>query len=103
MKLDDYKLRLTHLLTQNYQLIKEGGIRKHSDPKIEGFMEAGLVLGVVSKQDLQVIINQAHLQVFNVPFAEKIRPQDKNDDLLDVPTWLRDRKSIDSKDVEKSE
>ncbi|BBP43529.1 hypothetical protein [Thiosulfativibrio zosterae] len=90
-----YQERLTQLLIENYTLIKDGGMRKKSDPKIEGFMEAGLVLNVVNKTDLQAIINNAHKQVFGIPFSERIRPQNANDELLDIPTWMRDNKVMD--------
>ena len=87
----NYKKRLFELLKANYEQLKVTGIRKRSDPKIEGFMEAGLCTGVVDQELLRGIINDAHLAVFDVPFAEKIRPKSPDSELLDIPTYIRDK------------
>lgn len=91
MDLEIYKARLYELLKSSYQQVKETGKRKTSSPKIEGFMEAGLSLGAVSQEDLRLIINNAHKEVFGVPFTEKIRPKSSDSELLDIPTYIRDR------------
>ncbi len=91
MDLEVYKSRLYQLLKNSYQQMKETGKRKTSNPKIEGFMEAGLSLEAVSQEDLRLIIDEAHKEVFGVPFAEKIRPKSSDSELLDIPTYIRDR------------
>ncbi len=94
MNLEVYKNRLQNLLETNYELIKNAKQRKRSDLKVEGFMEAGLCLGVVTKSELQDVVDAAHIKVFGVPFNEKIRPKNIDDGLLDIPTWIRDKVQI---------
>ncbi len=57
-------------------------------------MEAGLCAQLVNSEELRQIIDDAHSSVFGVPFKEKVRPKDASSDLLEVPTWIRDGKSI---------
>lgn len=88
-----YKIRLKELLTVLYQNTKEHKKRTES-PKIEGFIEAGLCSGILSRSEVEEIINLAHKDVFGFEFIDKIRPNDKDSELLDIPTYIRDRKEI---------
>lgn len=90
----NYEKRLFELLKANYEQFKTTGIRNRSNPKIEGFMEAGLCRGIVDREKLTKIINHSHEAVFGVPFSEKIRPNELDSDLLDIPTYFRDGKYI---------
>jgi len=94
MNIDAYRNRLKQLLVKNYELLKTTGRKVRSDQKIEGYMEAGLSLGVVSKNDLERIIDEAHSEVFSVPFVQKVRAESLNDEILDIPTWIRDKKDL---------
>ena len=95
MNIEFYKDRLKSLLVKNYELLKESGQKVRRDLRIEGFMEAGLCLGLLFKDDLKQVIYEAHIEVFGVPFAEKIRAKSLDDELLDIPTWIRDKLDID--------
>ncbi|MBE0471704.1 MAG: hypothetical protein IBX55_19615 [Methyloprofundus sp.] len=93
MKHDAYLLNLRKLLVENYQTQAK---TKKISPKmayhIQGYMEAGLVSGMASKDSLEEVINQAHVQVFGIPFEERKTLEPSQTDLLDIPTWIRNRK-----------
>ena len=57
--------------------------------RIEGFMEAGLISGLVTRNDLKQVINDAHKAVYGVTFDERKETSLDAENLWDVPTWIR--------------
>lgn len=88
-----YQARLNTLLLELYETMLTSKQRINS-PKIEGFIEAGLCADVVSREEVEQIIDAAHLKVFGVRFTSKLRPTESNSEVLDIPTYIRDRKQI---------
>lgn len=58
--------------------------------RIEGFMEAGMITRVTSGDELEAIINKAYKSVHGVDFQD--RSQDQTSEMLDIPTYLREKK-----------
>lgn len=63
-----------------------------------GYMDAGLVTGLVTKDELQALIDQRHQSMFGMTIAERRRLQKKPPGLdfdaedyafYEVPTWMR--------------
>lgn len=93
MENTEYFKRLHILLTALYSKSLDNKERIPS-PKIEGFIEAGLCSGVATRSQIEDVIDQAHKEIYGFGFNEKIRPSDKNSEILDIPTYIRDRKEI---------
>ena len=84
-----YLQQLAILLKSEYQSASRSSARTLSVSKIEGYMEAGMLLGQVSRDELSRLIDDVHLEVFGTPFNEKRPSHELSEDELDVPTWLR--------------
>jgi hypothetical protein len=85
-----YGQRLKQLLIAHYQ---DQRLAKKISPQkayhIQGFMEAGLITKLVSKDALQQYIDAAHREVFGVDYNARTHPTAEQAKLLDIPTWLR--------------
>ncbi|MBN2647268.1 MAG: hypothetical protein JXR44_05740 [Thiotrichales bacterium] len=82
-----YKQHLQTLLQDLYQRKKnETATIEHL--KIEGFMQAGQLGGIVSKSELEAEIDHAYQTVFGVNFSER-NPSEKS--WLNIPAYIRER------------
>lgn len=88
--------RLEELLINNYQYLKDnhGSIDSKQSAYIQGFMEACLINQSVSRTGIESIINRAHEKVFGVDFKSRQDLKVATDDWLDIPTHIRQNKSI---------
>lgn len=84
-----YLQHLAQLLRAEYQSASRSASKTPSVSRIEGYMEAGMLLGQVSRDDLTRLIDEVHQEVFGTPFNEKRPVEILSEDELDVPTWLR--------------
>ena len=92
----DSSERLEELLIINYQLLKDnhGKIDSKQSAYIQGFMEACLMNRSLSRMGIESIINKAHKKVFAVDFKSRQDLKVATDDWLDIPTHIRQNKSI---------
>jgi hypothetical protein len=90
MNKQEYLKRLSELLKLSYQQLKEtNGRSQFGGEHIQGYMEAGLISGVVNKLALESTIDGAYKAVFGVTFKERANVMPSSEDVLDVPTWIR--------------
>lgn len=88
--------RLEELLINNYKYLKgnHGNIDSKQSAYIQGFMEACLLNRSLSRTGIESIINRAHKKVFGVDFESRQDLKVATDDWLDIPTHIRQNKSI---------
>tara|TARA_B100000787_G_C16148741_1_gene275558 strand:- start:790 stop:1113 length:324 start_codon:yes stop_codon:yes gene_type:complete len=74
----------------------DSAYRKKLESKIDGFIAAGILIDLISKQELQKIIDAEHISVFGMTRderREKLRFQSKGSvidwDIYDIPTIHR--------------
>jgi hypothetical protein len=90
MNKQDYINRLTELLKMNYQQLKDtSGRSSLGGDHIQGFMEAGLITGVVSRVELERVIDDAYMSIFGISFKDRSNASLGTPEVLDVPTWIR--------------
>jgi hypothetical protein len=70
--------------------------RKKLESKVDGFIAAGILIGIISKQELQKIIDAEHMNAFGMTRnerREKLKFQSKGAaidwDIYDIPTIHR--------------
>ena len=70
--------------------------RKKLESKVDGFIAAGILIGIISKQELQTIIDTEHMSAFGMTRnerREKLKFQSKGVaidwDIYDIPTIHR--------------
>ena len=85
-----YMLHLRELLETQYENVKNNPSKAIAkNERIEGYMEAGLISSMVTRNELKQVINDAHEAVYGVVFDERDKPSRENEDLIDIPTWVR--------------
>lgn len=85
-----YMLHLRQLLETQYENVKDNPPKALAkNQRIEGYMEAGLISGMVTRNELKQVINDAHKTVFGVTFDERKEASLDAENLWDVPTWVR--------------
>jgi len=90
MNKKNYLNRLTELLKISYQQLKDtNGRSQFGSEHIQGYMEAGLVSGVVTKNDLEITIDASYKLVFGISFKDRANIIPDSEEVLDVPTWIR--------------
>ena len=86
----DYLKRLSELLKISYQQLKDtNGRSQFGSEHIQGYMEAGLISGAVTKDELESTIDLSYKAVFGITFKERANVTPDLEDVLDVPTWIR--------------
>jgi len=91
---------LRKLLRNSYLVLKESKVfPKEKKWFIQGFMEAGRILGV-QFGELKEIIDEEHFKVFGTS-VEKRKKTFKttasfDETYYDIPTWLREGKKLES-------
>jgi len=86
----EYIKRLSELLEISYQQLKDSkGRSQFGGEHIQGFMEAGLICGEVTKADLESIIDSSYKSVFGISFKDRGHASMDSPEALDVPTWIR--------------
>lgn len=87
------------LLEELYRTQKKmGKADKEKKGFVDGFMSAGIEMGLADMGELQVIIDHAHMEVFGKTVEERkalIRSAQLSEDVLDIPTFYRFGKKID--------
>jgi hypothetical protein len=70
--------------------------RKKLESKVDGFIAAGILIDMISKQDLQKVIDEEHMTAFGMTRAErreKLKFESKGPevdwDIYDIPTIHR--------------
>ena len=94
--LDDFKVILADL----YKIQrKKGGQNKEKKGFVDGFMHAGILIGLVETEELQKHIDQVHLDVFGKTLEERkalIKSAQLSEDVLDIPTFHRLGKNFEA-------
>ena len=94
--LDDFKVILEDL----YKVQRKKGSRnKEKKGFVDGFMHAGILIGLVDIEELQRQIDQVHLDVFGKTLEERkalIKSAQLSEDVLDIPTFHRLGKNFES-------
>ena len=78
---------------------KKGSQNKDKKTFIDGFMHAGILIGLVEMEELQEYIDQVHLDVFGKTLDERkalIKSAQLSEDVLDIPTFHRLGKNFES-------
>ena len=93
----DEKNRIEELLIENYQFIKnhKGNTDANKVFFIKGFMEACLMGKLVSRVELEQIINRSHKTVFGVEYEKRIDLRETTEEWLDIPTHIRRKQALD--------
>ena len=94
--LNDFQVILEDLYKTQ---IKEGSRDKEKKGFVDGFMHAGILIGLVDVEELQKYIDQVHLDVFGKTPEERkalIRSAQLSEDVLDIPTFHRLGKNFES-------
>jgi hypothetical protein len=87
---EEYINRLSELLETSYRQLKESkGRSQFGGEHIQGFMEAGLICGEVTKADLEAVIDSSYKTVFGISFKDRNNASMESPEALDVPTWIR--------------
>ena len=83
--------RVYELLCALYEDIKQsqGNRDLGKSSHIQGYMEACLISGLITKNTIEQVINKAHLEVFGLPYENKSNPDKEHIDWLDIPTIIR--------------
>jgi hypothetical protein len=90
MNKQEYLKRLSELLKLSYQQLKDtNGRSQFGGEHIQGYMEAGLISGVVDRLELESTIDGSYKVVFGVTFKERANVMPDSEGVLDVPTWIR--------------
>lgn len=85
-----YLHRLSELLQLSYQQLKDtNGRSQLGSEHIQGYMEAGLISGIVTKDELESTIDTSYKAVFGITFKERANIMPDSEEVLDVPTWIR--------------
>ena len=77
----------------------KGGANKEKKGFIDGYMHAGILIGLVEMEELQEVIDTAHMDAFGKTLEERkalIRSAQLSEDVLDIPTFHRLGKNIES-------
>ena len=83
-------LHLRELLQTQYETVKNNPSKALAkNERIEGYLEAGLISGMVTRNELKQVINDAHKAVYGVTFDERKEASLDAENLWDVPTWVR--------------
>ena len=87
------------LLEDLYNVQKRGTASKEKKGFIDGFMHAATLIGLVDMEELQEIIDKAHMDAFGKTLEERkvlIKSAHLPEDVLDIPTFRRFGKNIES-------
>lgn len=96
MNKQGYMLHLRQLLETQYNEIHVNPSKSLAkNPRIEGYMEAGLITSLVTRKELKQVINEAHKSVFGVTFDDRAELNQDAEALWDIPTWIRKGVDID--------
>lgn len=91
----EFEQRLMSIYRQSEAGIDPSPKERHI---FDGFMDAGLVTGLVTKSELQAFIDERHLLVFDMTIAERraLRKQkegmaieEEDYSSYDTPAWIR--------------
>ena len=94
--LDDFQVILEDLYKVQR---KRGSQNKEKKGFVDGFMHAGILIGLVDIEELQKLIDQVHLDVFGKTLEERkalIKSAQLSEDVLDIPTFHRLGKNFES-------
>ena len=90
MNKQEYVNRLSELLEMNYQQLKDtNGRSSLGGDHIQGFMEAGIITCVVSRVELEMVIDDSYKAIFGISFKDRGNVSLGMSEILDVPTWIR--------------
>ncbi len=91
---DYFKIILTDLYKSPR---KKGGTNKEKKGFVDGFMHAGIIIGLVEMEELETLIGQVHLKVFGKTLEERkalIKSAQLSKNVLDIPTFYRQKKDL---------
>ncbi|MFC1837246.1 hypothetical protein ACFLYW_01015 [Thermodesulfobacteriota bacterium] len=95
-----YHTIFKEIMERYYSVLKEvGNVPTNWEGYVDGYIEVGLLLGITSSDELDVIIKESNYRVFGMSVEERrkkyrtITAVDEND--LDIPTFIREGKSLE--------
>lgn len=91
------------MLQRYYSVLKQvNSVAEIDKGVINGYMDAGLALGVVTRAELHNVIDEASIEVFGMSIDERLESFRETkmtlDEILNVPTHIRQGRHIDAED-----
>lgn len=90
---EEVKCRLQNIFNSSKEGYRISSVEKN---RVEGFMQAGVFLGITSNEELYSIMEQVHLSIFDMSIQDKKKIDEIkwNDDQIDyagyeIPSFLR--------------
>jgi len=94
--INEVKSRIKKIFDSSKEGYRVLSVEKH---RVEGFMQAGVFLGIISNNELYDVMQEVHMSVFDMSIEErqKINEIKWNDDQIDyggyeIPSFLREDK-----------
>lgn len=76
MDIQIYNQTLTQLFVQYFEKLKSGDRNDTLKFRIQGFIQAGETLGIISKLDANKVMESTHISVFGVSIEERKSKKD---------------------------
>jgi len=95
-----YHSSFKDIIERYYSVLKNvGDVPSNWQGYVDGYIEAGLLLGITSAEELDKIIRESNYKIFGISVEErrkKFKPKKKIDEAnLDIPTFIREGKFLD--------
>ena len=94
-----YHSSFRDVMERHYSVLKDvGDVPTSWEGYVDGYVEAGLLLGITSADELDKIIRESNYKIFGMSVDErrkKYKKQKKIDESdLDIPTFVREGKIL---------
>ena len=90
-----YHSSFQEIMERFYSVLKEiGDVPSSWEGFVDGYIQAGLLLGITSVDELDKIIQKSNYKVFGITVEERRKKYKKkrkvDEDDLDIPTFIRE-------------
>jgi hypothetical protein len=96
MEQDNFKRECHRQLLEHFNLVKKQKVDDAMKHRIQGFINAGEFLSVITRNEAIAIIDDAHLEVFGITNEQRKARNDKlklmlkgDDSTFDIPAVIR--------------
>jgi len=95
-----YHSSFKDIVERYYSVLKDvGDVPTRWEGYLEGYMEAGLLLGITSSEELDKIIRESNFRIFGMTVEERRKKYKTKmkivENELDIPTFIRERKILE--------
>jgi hypothetical protein len=95
-----YHSSFKEIMQKYHSVLKDvGAVPTSWEGYVDGYIEAGLLLGITSSDELDKIIQESNYKIFGMTVGErrkKYKTKRKlNENDLDIPTFIREGKNLD--------